>query len=281
MKTVLITGATAGIGHETARQLLGHGYRVIVHGRTLIKATQAVDQLRTSFPSAHAEPVWGDLSIMAEVANLAEQVQTRARALDVLINNAGVYEHSRSLTIDGFELTMAVNHLAPFLLTKKLLKSLKAAPQGRIITISSSAHDKVGLQTEDFSFATELEGYVAYATSKLANVLFTVALANRLSSFPVTAYSVDPGVITTRLLQVGWGITGDPVEQGARTPVYLATANDLAGMNGAYFVDCCPTPAAITAQDPVLVNWLWEASEELLRPFFTSDLPQKEVKVAF
>ncbi|HEX6715853.1 MAG TPA: SDR family oxidoreductase [Pyrinomonadaceae bacterium] len=277
MKTVLITGATAGIGHETARQLVSHGYRVIVHGRTLTKATQAVEQLR----SARAEPVWGDLSVMAEVLNLAEQVRTIAPTLDVLINNAGVYEHNRILTRDGFELTMAVNHLAPFLLTKELLTALKAAPQGRIITVSSSAHDKVPLKTEDFSFATDLEGYAAYATSKLANVLFTVGLADRLSSTSVTAYAVDPGVITTRLLDVGWGITGDPVEQGARTSVYLAKANDLTGVNGSYFVDCRPAPAAIAAEDPVLVNWLWQASEQLLRPFFKSELVQKEMKVAF
>src|SRR5205085_3380125 len=125
-----------------------------------------------------------------------------------------------------------------FLLTRELLETLLAAPQGRIITMSSSAHEKGQIGMNDFSFATELEGYIAYATSKLANVLFTAAIAGRLADTSVTAYSVDPGVITTNLLRIGWGITGDPVDQGARTSVYLTTADDLNGANGAHFVDC-------------------------------------------
>jgi NAD(P)-dependent dehydrogenase (short-subunit alcohol dehydrogenase family) len=132
--------------------------------------------------------------------------------------------------------------------------------------MSSSAHEKGQLEMNDFSFATELEGYIAYATSKLANVLFTAALAERLAGTSVTAYSVDPGVITTNLLQIGWGITGDPVEQGARTPVYLATAEDLDGANGGYFVDCSRVPPSPAAQDARLAESLWQSTEELLRP---------------
>jgi retinol dehydrogenase-12 len=270
MKTVLITGATGGIGRETARQLVEYGYRVIVHGRTLEKAQHVVEQLKRANPTAFAEPVYADLAVMREVVHLAEQVRSKVSVLDVLINNAGVYEHNHRLTRDGFEMTMAVNHLAPFLLTQELLEALKAAPEARVITISSSAHDKVELTTDDFSFATALEGYVAYATSKLANVLFTIALARRLAGTSVTAYSVDPGVITTNLLRIGWGITGDTVDQGARPSVYLATAEDLDGMNGGYFVDCSSVPPAPATRDAKLVEWLWKSTAELLRPFFRS-----------
>jgi len=270
MKTVLVTGATTGIGRETARQLLGYGYRVMVHGRTLEKAQHVIEDLKKGNSSAFAEPVYADLSVMGEVVHLAEQVRSRVSALDVLINNAGVYEHHRRLTRDGFETTMAVNHFAPFLLTRELLELLKAAPQGRVITISSSAHDKVELKTNDFRFATALEGYVAYATSKLANVLFTIALARNLLGTSVTAYSVDPGVITTNLLQVGWGITGDPVAQGARPSVYLSTAKNLESSNGGYFVDCLPVPPSPATGDARLVEWFWQATEDLLEPILSA-----------
>src|SRR5205085_11238660 len=156
MKTVLVTGATAGIGCETARQLLGRGYRVILHGRTLEKAERVIEELKRDAPFARAEPVYADLSVMREVVGLAEQVIAKTSHLDVLINNAGVYEHERRLTCDGFEMTMAVNHLAPFLLTRELLETLLAAPQGRIITLSSSAHEKGQIGKNHFSFATDL-----------------------------------------------------------------------------------------------------------------------------
>lgn len=270
MKTVLITGATAGIGRETARQLLGQGFRVIIHGRTPEKANCVIDELKAEIPFANADSVYGDLSVMRDVADVAEQVKAKTTVLDVLINNAGIYEHNRTLTGDGFETTMAVNHLAPYLLTRKLLVALSASPQGRIITVSSSAHEKGELTPGDFSFATALEGYVAYATSKLANVLFTAALVSRLAGTSVTAYSVDPGVITTNLLRIGWDMTGDPVDQGARTSVYLATTKGLDGGNGGYFVDCIPVLPSATAQDEEITEFLWQASEELLRVYFPS-----------
>jgi retinol dehydrogenase-12 len=271
MKTVLVTGATAGIGRETAGQLLGRGYRVLVHGRTLEKAERAAAELKRDTPSACAEPVYADLSVIREVVALAEQVKAKTASLDVLINNAGVYEHERRLTCDGFETTMAVNHFATFLLTRELLETLRSAPRGRIITVSSSAHEKGQLEVDDLSFATELEGYLAYATSKLANVLFTVAIAERMAGTPVTAYSVDPGVITTNLLRIGWGTTGDPVEQGARTSVYLATAENLDGASGAYFVDCSRVPPSPAAGDARLVESFRRSTEELLHPFFRSN----------
>ena len=139
MKTALVTGATDGIGRETARQLLAKGLRVFIHGRTLGKAGGVVDELKRAHPEAQAEAVYADLANMHEVLGLAEQIRKKAKVLDICINNAGVYEDRRILTQDGFELTMAVNHFAHFLLTHQLLPLLKSAPQGRMLAVRSPA----------------------------------------------------------------------------------------------------------------------------------------------
>lgn len=264
MKTALVTGATEGIGRETAKQLLGRGYRVLIHGRTIQKANAAIDELRQTYASERIDSIHGDLSVMSEVVALARQAMVKADTLDVLINNAGVYEHKRSLTQDGLETTMAVNHFAPFVLTRELLDVLYAAPQARIITLSSSAHEKGKLEMDNGRFAYDLEGYDAYASSKLANVLFTSALARRLAGRSVTAYSVDPGVITTKLLRIGWGTTGDPVDRGAETSVYLATVVDLELASGGYFANCRRVTPSATADDADLAEALWHATESIL-----------------
>jgi NAD(P)-dependent dehydrogenase (short-subunit alcohol dehydrogenase family) len=137
MKTILITGATDGIGRETARQLLAHGHRVWLHGRTRERAQQTIEAFDLRAGDTTVVPVFGDLAEMRQVLALAEQVRQQTPVLDVLIHNAGVYPHQRRLTPDGFEVTMAINHFAPFLLTQALLETVKASPQGRIITVSS------------------------------------------------------------------------------------------------------------------------------------------------
>jgi len=272
MTTALVTGATDGIGRETARRLLSLGWRVLVHGRDPAKAERAARELGRQSPSPgsvrpDAEPVWGDLSRMAEVVGLAQQAKAKSEALDVLIHNAGVFEPVRRMTPDGFEMTMAVNHFAPFLLTRHLLESLRRAPHGRIVTVSSIAHASGVLEPADLDFAAHYDGYSAYAASKLANVLFTVALARRLASTPVTANCLHPGVITTKLLWAGFKMKGRSVEEGARTSVYLAASDDVAGVSGAYFSDCAPAQPAKTARDEGLAEALWEATERALARF--------------
>jgi NAD(P)-dependent dehydrogenase (short-subunit alcohol dehydrogenase family) len=215
--------------------------------------------------------IYGDLSAMNEVVDIVRQVRVESNVLDVLVNNAGVFETQRRYTRDGFETTMAVNHFAPFLLTRGLLGGLGRSEDGRVINISSSAHDKRKLEIP--TFATDLEGYDAYAVSKLANVLFTLALAKRLEGSRVTAYAVDPGVITTRLLRVGWGTTGDPVEVGARTSVYLATAPNIEGGQGGYFVDCQRVPLSPAVEDFALSDALWAWSEKALSTHFVAINP--------
>ena len=166
MKTILITGATAGIGRENARQLLAQGHRMLLHGSTHERAQQTINTLN----AATALPVWGDLADMHQVLALTDQVRQHTPVLDVLLHNAGVYEHQRHLTPDGFERTMAVNHFAPFLLTQALLDLVQASPQGRVITVSSIAHQSGRLDVNDLTFARHFDGYAAYAASKLANI---------------------------------------------------------------------------------------------------------------
>jgi NAD(P)-dependent dehydrogenase (short-subunit alcohol dehydrogenase family) len=266
MKNALVTGATDGIGRETARQLLARGVRVLVHGRNQSKATRQAGDLSLQAGAA-ADPVWGDLSSMPEVVALADQVRDLAPALDVLIHNAGVFETRRHVTADGFERTMAVNHFAPFLLTRRLLDTVGAAAAGRIVVVSSIAHQSGALDVDDLTFAHGYDGYSAYAASKLANILFTRALAERLEGSSTTVNALHPGVIGTKLLRVGFGMGGAPVEQGARTSVYLATSSQVAGASGKYFLDCREARPSRAAQDRELAEALWARSEQLLEGF--------------
>lgn len=260
MSIALVTGATDGIGLETARALTQRGDTVLVHGRTAEKAKAAAASL-----GPLATPVWGDLGALAQVRALAAQVAQVLgdRPLDVLINNAGVFEAERRESADGHELTMAVNHLAPFLLTKLLLPALTKAPQGRVVNVSSMAHARGRLDLTDFELKRHFEGYAAYATSKLANVLFTHALARRLAGTSVTTAALHPGVISTKLLRKGFGATGAPLAQGAKTSVYVATAPELAKVNGRYYSDSREVSPAAQANDEPLEEQLWELSERL------------------
>ena len=267
MKSVLVTGATDGIGRETARQLLERGLHVLVHGRTERKATDHAQALVRGQQRAMATPVWGDLSSMEQVTALARQVREHAPALEVLVNNAGVFERSRRLTADGFEMTMAVNHLAPFLLTRLLLPAVTAAPAARVVTVSSMAHQSGQLDPDDLMPARGYDGYEAYASSKLANILFTHALARRLAGTTVTANALHPGVIDTKLLHAGFEMRGASVQQGARTSVYLAVSEDVAGVSGKYFVDCREATPSRLARDDRLAEALWVQSERLLQAF--------------
>ena len=269
-KTILITGATDGIGRETARQLLALGHRVLVHGRNPEKAEHAAQQLAKTSARGEALPVSGDLSRLREISGLAQQVRSRCAELDVLINNAGVVEQSHRLSEDGFEMTMAVNHFAVFALTRSLLEFVQAARAGRIVTVSSMVHGSGSLDLAAASFLPErraYSGYDAYCASKLANVLFIVELARRLDKTPVTANCLHPGVIGTKLLRAGFAMAGAPVQEGARTSVHLATSDAVACISGKYFSNCREAQCSAAARDPALAKALWQASEAALAPF--------------
>lgn len=262
-KTVIVTGASDGIGFETARALLGAGHTVLVHGRHRQRADASVARLTAV--GGTAVPVWGDFSRLDEVRALAAQVNEVASTLDVLINNAGIYAKSRSVTDDGFELTMGVNHFAPFLLTHHLMPLLRRTPGARIVNVSSMTHDGAALDIDDLSLSRHWDAYGAYATSKLANVLFTRALAARHDD--VTANALHPGVIGTKLLKSAFSMGGAAVADGARTSVFLATSPTVANITGAYFDNCRERAADRRARDTRLVDALWDASSAMLAPW--------------
>lgn len=269
-KTILVTGATDGIGGETVRQLLALGHRVLVHGRTQDRAERCARLCAAASPPAEALPVWCDLSGMHAVAGLAQQVRAACASLDVLINNAGVLETRQRLSPDGFDMTMAVNHFAPFLLTRLLLDLVVAAPAGRIVTVSSMVHASGSLDLGAPSFLPARGGFsgqAAYSASKLANVLFSAELSRRLGATAATANCLHPGVIDTKLLHAGFSIQGSPVEEGARTSVFLATADAVAGVTGRYFSNCRETPCSARGRDPALAQALWQATETALAAF--------------
>ncbi len=261
MPTFLVTGATDGIGFETARSLAKSGARVLVHGRTEAKAKQAVERLRGT---GAVEPVWGDLSSLAQVRALAAQVKGLTSTLDVLLNNAGVFAKEELRTEDGFELTIGVNHLAHVLLTHELLPLVDAA-HGRVVNVSSMAHANGRIEEADLPVPRHFEGYRAYAASKLLNVFFTHELARRLAAKKsrVVVFALHPGVITTKLLRAGFDMDGGSLESGARTSVFCATSPKV-GASGTYYSDAREVPCAPHAKNATLEKHLYEHSCRLV-----------------
>lgn len=262
MRTILITGATDGIGKATALALAQQGHLVIVHGRTTAKARAAVDELHAATGSEYLDYVAGDFSRLADVRALANEVVERHPGLDTLVNNAGVWMNTRELSADGFELTMAVNHLAPYLLTRLLLPALKLSAPARIVHVSSTVHMRGRIDFDDLNSERAYSGYGAYAASKLANVLFSNALARRLAPAGVTSNALHPGVITTKLLASGFNMAGAETARGAQTSVYLASAPEVAGLTGRYFDDKREKLASEAARDEALQERLWRVSAE-------------------
>jgi len=257
---VLVTGATAGIGWETARQLAAQGRSVWVHGRSESSADAAVAAIRAAHPKAQLESVWADLSSLAETRALARQLTEFE--LDVVVHNAGVWMRQPVTTGDGHETTWAVNHLAPFLLTAHLLDGLLARPEARVITVSSMGHRSGRIHFPDPNLVGRFDGLTAYCQSKLANVLFTQELARRTAGTSLVATSLHPGMVQTKLLAcTGFGTpAAEAPATGARTSVYLATAPASETPSGDYFVDS--RRASASTRDEGLARRLWALSEQ-------------------
>jgi NAD(P)-dependent dehydrogenase (short-subunit alcohol dehydrogenase family) len=269
-RTVLVTGATDGIGRATALGLARQGAHVLVHGRDATRVAETVQEVRTAARSAHgagAEGLVADLAVQAEVRRLAAEVTARPGHLDVLINNAGVVMRERQLTQDGVESTLAVNYLAPFLLTNLLVGELGASSSGRVVNVGSRAHLHALLDFDDLQCERHWVGNRAYGASKLALMLYTVEIAERLASTQVTVNALHPGVVKTKLLMAGWSwgsFAGLDVAQGARTSIYLASSPEVAGVSGAYYSDLRPMPPSRLVWDVGARRRLWELSEQLV-----------------
>lgn len=263
-RTVLVTGATDGIGKETAAVLAGRGARVIVHGKDPGRCESARQGIVRLHPGARVDIEVADFASLAEVRALAGRMRERYPALHVLINNAGVYMTQRTVSADGVETTFAVNHLAHFLLSLLLLDLLRRSSPARIVTVSSIAHTRGSPVFSDLRGEGKYDAYSAYALSKLANILFTVELAGRMNGSGVTANCLHPGVIGTKLLHAGFpAIEGATTADGAAMPVYLAAAPEVAGVSGKYFVNGKEQRSSGDSTDPRLRRELWKISEQL------------------
>lgn len=261
-KTILITGATDGIGKETARQLAMMNAQVILHGRDPDKTKKVQKEIISDSSNEKVDVLIADFSSMDQVRSLADQVISQYQHLEVLINNAGLYTTSKQTTSDGFELTFAVNHLSHFLLTNLLLDLVKASAPARIITVSSSAHFDADFDITDLNAEKNFNGWNAYSVSKLANLLFTFALARRLKGSGVTVNSLHPGFIKTNILGKHYA-NQKPVEEGAETPVYLASSPEVAEISGEYFERKQISPSSELSRNEPLQEELWEISESM------------------
>ena len=274
--TILVTGSTSGIGRETALALGRLGARVFVHGRDREQGVQVVDRLH-EFGADGSALFLADFARLSAVRDLASDVTDACDSLDVLVNNAGGYFSSPRLTDDGFEYTIGVNHLAPFLLTNLLLPSLREAPQGRVVTVSSEAHRGSTVEFERFQTVDRYNGWRAYGRSKLANILFSKELARREDA--VTANSLHPGVVPgsgfmrTLPAPVRVGVSAlaaipnpvtDSVVSGAETSVYLAASPDVAGVTGQYFDNCRQRTPSRAARDETTQRRLWDVSADFV-----------------
>lgn len=273
-KICLVTGATAGIGQEAARVLAGQGMHVVVVGRNEQKTATTVAQIRQQTGNHAVHYLLADFASQASTRQLAAEFQSRYGRLDVLVNNAGAFFLARQQNDAGLELTFAVNHLGYFLLTHLLLDRLKASAPARIVNVSSNAHEWGVMDFADLQFTQGYKGMKAYARSKLANLLFTYELARRLEGSGVTVNALHPGFVATDLgannipvvgRWVKWLINrrAISVAEGAKTVVYLATAPEVEGVTGQYFVKCKAVPSTPASHDRAAAQQLWQISEEL------------------
>jgi retinol dehydrogenase-14 len=271
-KVILITGGTSGIGKAAATALARMGAEVVVNGRDREKGERALQEIRDKSGSVKVSLLLADLALQSEVRRLAEEFEASHERLDVLINNAGLILRRRTETPDGIETTLAINHLAPFLLTNLLLGLLKRSAPSRIITLTSEAERQGKMDLEDLQSKRRYGAFRIYGKTKLANIMFTYELADRLRETGVTANCVHPGSVNTEFGKNERGVVllfrmfkpfmRSP-EKGADTIVYLASSPEVEGMTGRYFSDREVVSSSEESYDRTLWKRLWEASEEL------------------
>jgi retinol dehydrogenase 14 len=272
-KTVIVTGASSGIGKETARELAKAGARVTLICRPGPKAEAALEELARDVGGENVELLGADLSQMESIRSCAAQFKKTHDRLDVLVNNAGVYLSERQVTPEGLEKTFATNHVAYFLLTNLLLDLLKSSAASRVVCVASEAERWGKIDFDDLQCEKRYGGMKAYAQSKLANIMFTYELARRLTGTGVTANCLHPGVVRT-----GWGTTSNLLfrigialyrpfmispRQGAKTSIYLASSPDVETVTGKYFFKSRQIHSIPSSYDAETARKLWEVSEHI------------------
>jgi NAD(P)-dependent dehydrogenase (short-subunit alcohol dehydrogenase family) len=271
-KLCLVTGANSGIGRATAMALARQGAGVLMVCRDHERGESARAEIARAARESDVQLLIADLASQQSIRELSATIHDRFARLDVLVNNAGAFMQKRATTVDGLETTFAVNHLAYFLLTDLLLDLLRAPAPARIVNVSSGAHLRAHIDFNDLQNERGYNGWRAYGRSKLANVLFTYALARRLEDSGITVNAVHPGVVATNFGRssgfVRFGMRAvsrfflSP-EEGADTVVYLATSPEVEGVTGTYFVKRKPARTSPEARDREIQERLWRVSAAL------------------
>lgn len=275
-KTVLITGATNGIGKAAALEIAKQGATVVIVGRDKTKTENVANELRTASGNNATLYLLADLSSQKDIHKLASDFKAKHSRLDVLINNAGGFYDTRKTTVDGIEYTFAFNHLGYFLLTDLLLDVLKTSAPSRIVNVSSDAQAPGKIFWDDLQLTRNYGGMKAYYQSKLANVMFTYELAKRLEGTGVTVNALHPGLVSSSfgdnakgLVKVVFGMmkrfAGISPEQGADTVVYLATSREVEGVTGKYFAKRKVKQTNPISYDHAANKRLWEESAKLVK----------------
>jgi NAD(P)-dependent dehydrogenase (short-subunit alcohol dehydrogenase family) len=273
-KTIVVTGATSGIGEVAAVELARMGARIVFTARNPLRAVDTLARLKIANPDAEHSYHLADLSLLDGMRQAGERIARDAPIIDVLINNAGAMFGRREETKDGLEQTFALNHMSYFVLTNLLLPCLKAASSARIVSTASMAHRAMKLNFDDLQCKNGYFSYVAYGRSKLCNILFTRELARRLQGTTVTANCLHPGFVATRfadssdgLMRAGFGIAKKmgaiSPDAGAKTIIYLASSSEVDGVSGLYFSRCAPETPTPEAQDDAAAKRLWEISAKI------------------
>ncbi|WP_110517329.1 SDR family oxidoreductase [Herpetosiphon llansteffanensis] len=275
-KVCLVTGATGGIGKVTALELARQGATVVIIGRHPLRTEGVTEMIKRETGNPNVSYILADLSKQAEVRRAAAEFLSQHNQLHILVNNAGAFYTSRQESADGIELTMALNHLAYFLLTDLLLDTLKASAPARIINVSSDAHRMGSMDFNDLEGKRKWGGWRMYGRSKLANILFTKELARRLAGTDVTVNCLHPGVVATgfaanngllgtvfrKLLDLG----SISAEKGAETTLYLATSPEVEHVTGLYFDKKKPRESSPISNDQAAAEKLWQWSEQKVQP---------------
>jgi retinol dehydrogenase-14 len=274
-KTIVITGGTNGIGEAASLELAKKGAEVIIVGRNPKKTKTVVGQISEQTGNSAVHGLVADLSSMAAVCRLSQEILLNYPAVNILVNNVGGIFATRNLTIDGYEYTFALNHLSYFLLTNLLLDRLKANAPARIINVSSRSHEGANINFDDLQSEHQYNfgGYKAYGQSKLANLLFTYELARRLAGTGVTVNAVHPGTVASGFGENNNGVMKFSMkiyhqfsltpEQGADTVVYLASSPDVEGITGKYWTLRKAVPSSPQSYDQDAQKRLWTVSAQL------------------
>jgi NAD(P)-dependent dehydrogenase (short-subunit alcohol dehydrogenase family) len=275
----MVTGATNGIGKVTARELAGKGAEVVIVSRTLTKLENTVSKIKSETGNQNVSYIQADLSSMDEVRQVAETFKASHNRLDVLVNNAGAYFNERRESADGYEMTLALNHLNYFLLTNLLLDVLKdtadAHGQARIVNVSSEAHRNTTVNFDDLQRHNKYSGFTVYGESKLMNILFTYEMDRRLQGTGVTVNALHPGFVNTGFAMnndgiVKWLMSGIQAlfakseEEGAQTSIYLAASPEVKGISGKYFADKQQKKSSDASYNLDAQKRLWQISEQLI-----------------